>query len=38
MKITAEDVLKLLIRSAQQFLTLAWQLLGEKKEIVNKKD
>ena len=37
-KITAEDVLRLLVRSAQQFLTLAWQLLGERKEIVTKKD
>ena len=38
MKVSAEDVLRLLIRVAQQFLSLAWQLLGEKKEIVNKKE
>ena len=38
MKVSAEDVLRLLIRVAQQFLSLSWQLLGEKKEIVNKKD
>jgi hypothetical protein len=34
MKITAEDVLRLLVRSAQHFLALAWEMLGEKKKIV----
>lgn len=35
--ITAEDVLRLLVRSFTQFLTLAWKMLGENKEIVDRK-
>jgi hypothetical protein len=38
MKITAEDVLRLLVRSATQFLTMAWKLLGENKKIIDSKD
>lgn len=33
--ITARDVLVLLVRSAQQFLGLAWKLLGEEKKIID---
>lgn len=31
----AETVLRLLVRTAQHFLTLAWEALGEKKKIVD---
>lgn len=36
--ITAESVLRLLVRSAMQFLSLAWELLGEKKKIIDVKE
>lgn len=35
--ITAEDVLRILVRTAQQFLALAWEKLGEKKKIIEVK-
>lgn len=38
MKITAEDVLRLLLRSALHFVNFAWDLLGEKKVIIDVKD
>lgn len=33
--VTADSLLKILVRVAQQFLALAWKELGEKKEIVD---
>ena len=33
--ITAESVLRLLVRTTQHFLKLAWEMLGEEKKIVN---
>ena len=38
MKITAEDVLKILVRVATQFLALAWEKLGDKKKIIEVKE
>lgn len=37
MNISGRDVLELLVRTAQHFLTLAWQALGEDKKIVKTK-
>jgi hypothetical protein len=37
MKITAEDILRLLVRTAQHFLGFAWEMLGEKKKIIEVK-
>lgn len=34
-KISAETVLRLLVRTAQQFLAFAWEALGEEKKIIN---
>ena len=36
--ITAEDILRLLLRSATQFVTGAWQLLGIGKKIIDIKE
>ena len=36
-KITAESVLRLLVRSACYFLKFAWEMLGEDKRIVEPK-
>lgn len=36
--ITATDVLKLLVRTAQHFLKFAWEMLGDKKKIVTEKE
>lgn len=36
--VTAETVLRILIRSATQFLKLAWKELGEPKQIVSQEE
>lgn len=36
-KITAESVLRLLVRTALHFLKFAWEMLGEDKKVINNK-